>query len=407
MPARKRGVGFVFQHYAAFKHMTVRDERRVRADDPQAAEGRDRAARRRAARARAARRASRSATRRSSPAASGSAWRSPARSRSSRRCCCSTSRSARSTHACARSCATGCGGCTTRCTSRRSSSRTTRRRRWRWPTQIVVMNEGRDRAGRLAARPLRASPANEFVMSFVGPVNQLGGARCGRTTSSCASSRTGRREEAMVERVVHLGFEVRVELWLGDGGELRAQVTRDEAERAGARRGLQPLRQAPPHKKLRLNDGPARVSPVCRCGASRAGQHLLLGPCEVRPSQAGLHDHEPVYPSDGRSHRLVDSFQPAVAGPLDGHLRGPVGNPHFVTRYVVETPAEPAALSRHENVHTSRAGGREEPHGTGTPCPASPSYAGRDRASDRCSGNETAILMLQCFCHAPRCQWLG
>src|SRR5665647_2533069 len=25
MPARNRGVGFVFQHYAAFKHMTVRD----------------------------------------------------------------------------------------------------------------------------------------------------------------------------------------------------------------------------------------------------------------------------------------------------------------------------------------------------------------------------------------------
>src|ERR687886_695756 len=24
-PARERGVGFVFQHYAAFKHMTVRD----------------------------------------------------------------------------------------------------------------------------------------------------------------------------------------------------------------------------------------------------------------------------------------------------------------------------------------------------------------------------------------------
>src|SRR6266404_2900990 len=24
-PAQKRGVGFVFQHYAAFKHMTVRD----------------------------------------------------------------------------------------------------------------------------------------------------------------------------------------------------------------------------------------------------------------------------------------------------------------------------------------------------------------------------------------------
>ena len=31
-------------------------------------------------------------------------------------CCCWTSRSARSTRACARSCATGCAGCTTRCT---------------------------------------------------------------------------------------------------------------------------------------------------------------------------------------------------------------------------------------------------------------------------------------------------
>ena len=52
----------------------------------------------------------------SSPAASASGWRWPARSRSSRRCCCSTSRSARSTPRSARSCATGCAGCTTRCT---------------------------------------------------------------------------------------------------------------------------------------------------------------------------------------------------------------------------------------------------------------------------------------------------
>ena len=34
----------------------------------------------------------------------------------------------------------------------------------------------------------------------------------------------------MVERVVHLGFEVRVELVLHDGVQLSAQVTRDEAE---------------------------------------------------------------------------------------------------------------------------------------------------------------------------------
>ena len=50
------------------------------------------------------------------PAGSGSASRWPGRWRSSRRCCCSTSRSARSTPRCARSCAAGCAACTTRST---------------------------------------------------------------------------------------------------------------------------------------------------------------------------------------------------------------------------------------------------------------------------------------------------
>ena len=34
----------------------------------------------------------------------------------------------------------------------------------------------------------------------------------------------------MIERIVHLGFEVRVELVLQDGEHVSAQVTRDEAE---------------------------------------------------------------------------------------------------------------------------------------------------------------------------------
>ena len=54
--------------------------------------------------------------RRSCRADSGSASRWRARSRSSRRCCCSTSRSARSTPTSGASCAAGCGGCTTRFT---------------------------------------------------------------------------------------------------------------------------------------------------------------------------------------------------------------------------------------------------------------------------------------------------
>ena len=35
--------------------------------------------------------------------------------------------------------------------------------------------------------------------------------------------------EAMVERIVHLGFEVRVELLAADGERLSVQLTRDEA----------------------------------------------------------------------------------------------------------------------------------------------------------------------------------
>jgi sulfate transport system ATP-binding protein len=35
--------------------------------------------------------------------------------------------------------------------------------------------------------------------------------------------------EAMVDRIVHLGFEVRAELQLSDGAPLAAQLTRDDA----------------------------------------------------------------------------------------------------------------------------------------------------------------------------------
>ena len=54
--AQKRGVGFVFQHYAAFKHMTVRENVAFGLEGPEAAAGRDPQARRRAARARPDRR---------------------------------------------------------------------------------------------------------------------------------------------------------------------------------------------------------------------------------------------------------------------------------------------------------------------------------------------------------------
>ena len=105
--ARDRRVGFVFQHYALFRHMSVFEN---------VAFGlRVQAARTAAARAGAARRAcssccvwcssrgSQAGCRASSRAASASGWRWRAPSRSSRACCCWTSPSARSIRACARS----------------------------------------------------------------------------------------------------------------------------------------------------------------------------------------------------------------------------------------------------------------------------------------------------------------
>ncbi len=55
--------------------------------------------------------------------------------------------------------------------------------------QVAVMNRGRiEQVG--GPRDLYEHPETEFVMSFVGPVNQVGEtAGCGRTTSTCCSSR--------------------------------------------------------------------------------------------------------------------------------------------------------------------------------------------------------------------------
>ena len=94
--------------------------------------------------------------------------------------------------------------------------------------QIVVMNHGRiEQAG--SPRDLYETPTNEFVMSFIGPVNRIGDAFMRPHDIQILPGSDGTGAEALVERVVHLGFEVRVELKLHDGREIWAQVTREEA----------------------------------------------------------------------------------------------------------------------------------------------------------------------------------
>jgi sulfate/thiosulfate transport system ATP-binding protein len=96
--------------------------------------------------------------------------------------------------------------------------------------QIVLMNQGRiEQAG--GPRELYEEPANEFVMGFVGPVNRFGESYVRPHDLELLSDANGHTTPGTIERVIHLGFEVRVELLLEDGRDMWAQVTRDEAER--------------------------------------------------------------------------------------------------------------------------------------------------------------------------------
>jgi sulfate transport system ATP-binding protein len=102
--------------------------------------------------------------------------------------------------------------------------------------QIVVINHGRvEQVG--TPRELYDSPANEFVMSFVGPVNRIGDTFVRPRDITLGLEPDGESTEAMVERVVHLGFEVRVELVRDDGQHLLAQLTQDEAHALELERG--------------------------------------------------------------------------------------------------------------------------------------------------------------------------
>jgi sulfate transport system ATP-binding protein len=103
--------------------------------------------------------------------------------------------------------------------------------------QIVLMNRGRvEQVG--GPRELYEEPANEFVMTFVGPVSRLGGEYIRPHDVELLLEPGDGTLAATVQRVVHLGFEVRVELQLDDDGELSAQVTREECERLGLAPGV-------------------------------------------------------------------------------------------------------------------------------------------------------------------------
>ncbi len=106
--------------------------------------------------------------------------------------------------------------------------------------RIAVLNEGRiEQIG--TPMSLYDQPANDFVMSFLGSVALLGGQLVRPHDIALERDRGVARAldalvpdspgviEAVIERVVRLGFEVRVDLRTSSGERFTAQITRRDA----------------------------------------------------------------------------------------------------------------------------------------------------------------------------------
>jgi sulfate transport system ATP-binding protein len=95
--------------------------------------------------------------------------------------------------------------------------------------QIVVMNKGKiEQAG--SPRDLYEHPVSDFVMGFVGEVNELGGEKVRPHDIEVFHEPADRTKEGMIDRIVHLGFECRIELTLSDDSHVSVQMTRTDAD---------------------------------------------------------------------------------------------------------------------------------------------------------------------------------
>jgi len=95
--------------------------------------------------------------------------------------------------------------------------------------RIAVMNGGRiEQDG--APLDLYDRPRNDFVMGFLGPVATLDGQLVRPHDLHLTIEPRDGAFEAQVTRIVHLGFEVRVEAELAGGGPIWVQLTRADAQ---------------------------------------------------------------------------------------------------------------------------------------------------------------------------------
>jgi sulfate transport system ATP-binding protein len=103
--------------------------------------------------------------------------------------------------------------------------------------EIVVINEGRvEQVG--TPDELYDEPANDFVMSFLGEVTHLGGISLRPHDIELETQpRLAGGVEGTVSRMVRLGFEVRLTVLTIDGDEVSVVVTRTHARSFGLEEG--------------------------------------------------------------------------------------------------------------------------------------------------------------------------
>jgi sulfate transport system ATP-binding protein len=114
--------------------------------------------------------------------------------------------------------------------------------------EIVVINKGRvEQTG--SPNDLYDHPANDFVMGFLGPVTRLGGHLVRPHDIEVLTAESAGAARAEVVRLVRIGFEVRAELRSDpEAGNTTVQLTRGQADaldlRAGSTVWLRPAHDA-------------------------------------------------------------------------------------------------------------------------------------------------------------------
>jgi sulfate/thiosulfate transport system ATP-binding protein len=102
--------------------------------------------------------------------------------------------------------------------------------------QVAVINAGRiEQTG--TPDDLYEKPTNPFVMGFVGPVSRLGEAWVRPHDIEILEDEEDGAVQALIERVARVGFEVRVEAALGDGTPVPILATRQQADELELRAG--------------------------------------------------------------------------------------------------------------------------------------------------------------------------